>query len=249
MLILNYSNKIDCLVDLIKNSNKTLVITGAGASTESGIPDFRSKANGLWKKYNPEDVASINALKRDPQSFYKLNTQWWQQCIMAQPNHTHYALAKLEKLGWLLGIITQNIDGLHQRAGAQRVWEVHGHLRTCRCLKCQQEYNISRLDSGYNCDCGGVLRPNVVLFGDPMPEEYFTVEKVMSGCQLLLVIGSSLQVYPVASLPQLARQVVIINHDPTPWDDRAVLVLRESSGKVLKDLVTKLGNDQGPYYI
>ncbi|MEG6614971.1 NAD-dependent deacylase [Peptococcaceae bacterium 1198_IL3148] len=243
---MNYREKIEHLVSLVKISNKTLVLTGAGASTESGIPDFRSQKKGLWQKYNPEEVASLNALKRDPAKFYQLNMQWWRRCIEAQPNATHYGLAQLEKMGWLLGVITQNIDGLHQRAGSKRVWEVHGHLRTCRCFKCGRGYAFSQLESGYICHCGGVLRPDVVLFGDAMPKDYATAEKVMSGCQLLLVVGSSLQVYPVANLPQFARRLVIINHDPTPWDDRADLVLRESSGQVLGDVLANLDDEQGP---
>ncbi|MBO8137616.1 MAG: NAD-dependent deacylase [Desulfotomaculum sp.] len=247
---MQYRESIKLLVDLIKGSSKIIVLTGAGASTESGIPDFRSRNTGLWNKYKPEEVASVDALKKDPETFYKLNLQWWQGCLKAQPNRTHYALAELEKRGWLLGVITQNIDGLHQKAGSQRVWEVHGHLRSCRCTQCKKEYDINRLTENYWCDsCGSLLRPNVVLFGDPMPEDYYTAEKVMSGCQLLLVVGSSLQVYPVAGLPYMARQVAVINRDPTPWDESAAVVFNQTSSRVLNDVLELLKDETGPYYV
>ncbi|MTI81738.1 MAG: NAD-dependent deacylase [Firmicutes bacterium] len=247
---MHYQEKIKLLVDLVRKSGKTVVLTGAGVSTESGIPDFRSKDEGLWNKYKPEEVASIEALKRDPETFYKLNNKWWRNCLQAKPNQTHYALAQLEKMGWILGVITQNIDGLHQQAGSERVWEVHGHLRNCRCIKCQEKYEIDRLQGHYRCDtCDGLLRPNVVLFGDAMSEDYFTAEKVMAGCQLLLVVGSSLQVYPVAGLPFMARQVAVINRDPTPWDGEAVVAINKVSGKVLADILELLGQEKGPYYL
>lgn len=240
MSIQAYQEKIRQLAKLITNSKPTLVLTGAGASTESGIPDFRSSKSGLWENHNPQELASLSALKANPEKFYQLNLKWWGDCLQAQPNKTHYALAKLEQMGLILGTITQNIDGLHQKAGAERVWEVHGHLRGCRCIKCQQSYEIERLKQNFYCDCGGLLRPKVILFGDAMAKDYLTVEKVMTGCQLLLVVGSSLQVFPVAGLAYMARQVVIINHDPTPWDEEASLVFRQSSSQVLTDLVEQL---------
>ncbi|AEF93859.1 NAD-dependent deacetylase [Desulfotomaculum nigrificans CO-1-SRB] len=245
---LSYQARVHHLVQLIKESGKTVALTGAGASTESGIPDFRSQDSGLWNQVDPQKSVSIRALKKDPQSFYRFNFQWWDVCLQAKPNACHHSLARLEEQGWLLGVITQNIDGLHQRAGSQRVWEVHGHLRSCHCLHCGRMFDLARLKVEYHCTCGGLLRPDVVLFGDAMPEDYYTAEQVLSGCQLLLVIGSSLQVQPVAGLPRLARRVVIINHDPTPWDESAELVFRESAGQVLADVVKQLGNNTGPYY-
>lgn len=243
----DYRQNIVQLAQLIKKSKRTLVLTGAGASTESGIPDFRSSKSGLWEKYNPQEVASIDALKRNPEEFYRLNLQWWEECLQAKPNRTHYALAQLEKMGFLLGVITQNIDGLHQKAGSQRVWEVHGHLRHCQCLECRRPYDMERLKENIYCDCGGLLRPSVVLFGDSMAWDYFAAEKAMSGCQLLLVVGSSMQVYPVAGLAYMARKVVIINHDPTPWDEEAVLVFRQSAGQVLTDVLQQLEGQRGVF--
>lgn len=224
-----------------------MALTGAGVSTESGIPDFRSRNTGLWNQFDPEEVASIQALKRNPESFYRFNLRWWKGCLGAKPNAAHYTLADLERTGWLLGVITQNIDGLHQAAGSTRIWEVHGNLRSCFCLSCRKEYKMTHLYQGFYCNCGGLLRPNVVLFGDPMPQAYFVAEKVLSGCQLLLVVGSSLQVQPVASLPDLSRQVVIINKEPTPWDMAAALVFREPASQVLRDLANGLKNLHGPY--
>ncbi len=247
---MNYQQKIDQLVHLIKEAGQVLALTGAGASTESGIPDFRSKESGLWNGMPVEELASIRALRKDPQKFYDFHLRWWEVCLGAKPNDTHYALAKLEQTGWLLGIITQNIDGLHQKAGSRRLWEVHGHLRTCYCPQCGQEFAINRLKEDYLCpDCGWILRPRVVLFGDPIPKDYFVAEKVLSGCQLLLVVGTSLQVHPVNTLPQRARRMVIINHEPTPWDSSAELVFRESSGKVLTDITKHLAHIPGPYFI
>ncbi|MCL5289867.1 MAG: NAD-dependent deacetylase, partial [Firmicutes bacterium] len=155
---------------------------------------------------------------------------------------------ELERTGWLLGVITQNIDGLHQAAGSTRVWEVHGNLRICFCLSCSKDYDIDTLYQEIYCKhCGGLLRPHVVLFGDPMPQAYYSAEKILSGCQLLLVVGSSLQVQPVASLPDLSRQVVIINKEPTPWDEAAALVFTEPASRVLGDLVNDLKGQPGPY--
>ncbi len=244
------SEDIKGLAALVKKSKKTIALTGAGASTESGIPDFRSRNSGLWNKYNPEEVAGIRALLNNPQEFYRLNMQWWEVILQAKPNSVHLALAELEQMGWLLGVITQNIDGLHQAAGSTRVWEVHGHLRTCHCMECKNSYDIKQLIEDYHCPaCAGVLRPDVVLFGDPMPDDYFLAEKNMSGCDLLLVVGSSLQVYPVAGLPYLANKVVIINKEATPWDDKAELVFRRPAGEILTALVEQLQGTYGPYKI
>ncbi len=246
---MNYHEQIAALADLLKTCRPAYALTGAGISTESGIPDFRSPGTGLWTKYDPMKTASLTALRRDPARFYELNLTRWTSYRDCRPNNAHLALARLEKLGYLAGVITQNIDGLHIKAGSQRVWEVHGHLRTCRCTKCESVYPFDLLvdlyKSGQNpplCEkCGGVLRPNVVLFEDRMSDEFFTATQVLSGCQLLIVVGSSLTVYPVAGLPQLARRVVIINRDPTSWDEHAELVIRHSAGQVFTDLMAALG--------
>lgn len=246
---MDYREKVRALAGLIRESKKTFALTGAGISTESGIPDYRSPGSGLWEKLDPAKVSSISALRKDPAKFYSVNLERWVAYGNAQPNIAHLALARLEKAGCLVGTITQNIDSLHRKAGSERVWEVHGHLRTCRCMNCGRNYEFSYLvrqvRSGSNpplcAECKGVLRPNVVLFGDPMNEDFFQACQVLSGCQLLIVAGSSLSVYPVAGLPEFARRVVIINKTPTPWDDKAEIVINDSTGKVFGDLLEELG--------
>lgn len=247
---MSYEEKIQQLVNLLRKSKRTLALTGAGISTESGIPDFRSPGSGLWTKFDPFKVATVSALRRDPATFYKINLDRWTRFTDAKPNAAHYALARLERDNLLGGVITQNIDGLHRTAGSKTVWEVHGHLRTCHCMECKQSYPfeflVNQFNSGINpprCSCKGcrgILRMDVVLFEDPMGEDFFYATQAMAGCQLLIVVGSSLTVYPVASLPEKAGQLAIINQDPTPWDDRADVVINDKAGKVFTDILSVL---------
>lgn len=239
--------EISTLARLIRKSDRTLALTGAGISTASGIPDFRSPGTGLWEKIDPIAVSSLQAFERDPAAFWDNNLERWRTCIQAEPNPAHYALARLEREGLLAGVITQNIDGLHVRTGSQ-TWEVHGHLRTCRCRECGQRQEIDFLidqhREGRNpprCPCGDLLRPDVVLFGDMLGEDFNLAAQMLVDCQLLIVVGSSLQVYPVAALPRFAQQSVIINREPTPWDDRAALVLRDDIVPVFEALMSELG--------
>ncbi|MBE0466056.1 MAG: NAD-dependent deacylase [Candidatus Desulforudis sp.] len=240
-------DEIGILARLIRESDRNLALTGAGISTASGIPDFRSPGVGRWEKVNPAEVCSVEAFERDPAAFWDNNLDWWLACTRAVPNPAHHVLARLQREGLLLGVITQNIDGLHVRAGSQ-TWEVHGHLRTCRCVRCEERHEFSLLVDQYQagdnpplCPCGGVLRPDVVLFGDMLGDDFNAAAQVLSGCQLLIVVGSSLQVYPVAALPRFARKLVIINRDPTPWDGEAVLVLRGDIVGVFEALSRELG--------
>ena len=245
---MDYSEKISYLAGLIKKSPRTLALTGAGISTESGIPDFRSPGTGLWTKFDPIQVATVSALKRDPAAFYKINLDRWTRFTGAEPNAAHYALARLEEEGLLQGVITQNIDGLHSKAGTKQLWEAHGHLRTCRCMDCEHSYPLSFLVDQFNAGtnpplcrmCGGVLRLDAVLFEDPLGEDFTGAVQAVNKCRLLIVVGSSLQVYPVAALPERARQLAIINKEPTPWDDRADVVINESAGSVLTDVLAAL---------
>ncbi|MEW5952563.1 MAG: Sir2 family NAD-dependent protein deacetylase [Bacillota bacterium] len=250
---MDYRERIAAVAELIKTSTKTLALTGAGVSTESGIPDYRSPGTGLWEKMDPVKVSSLSALKRDPARFYDLNLDRWTAYNETEPNAAHLVLAKLEQLNLLLGVITQNIDSLHKKAGTVKLWEVHGHLRTCRCMDCGcGDYPFAGLVEQYRrgvnpprCQAcqNGVLRPDVVLFEDPMNEHFFHVTQILSGCQLLIVAGSSLTVYPVAGLPGASRRLVIVNNTPTPWDDRADIVLRESAGRVFTDILSELRGD------
>jgi len=243
----DYNEKISALAVLLKSNSPNFVLSGAGISTESGIEDFRSPGTGLWTKIDPMKYGTVSFLKKDPATFYDVNLKWWRR-FDVQPNDAHIAVAGLENKGLIVGVITQNIDGLHTRAGSHRIWEVHGHLRTCHCIRCGEVYPMqvlfNKYDSGENpplCSgCGSFLRPDVVLFEDPMSEDFFKAEMALTGCQVLVVAGSSLQVYPVAALPERCRHLVIINREETPWDDRAEIVINESLGKVFNDLMSCL---------
>ncbi|NLJ76085.1 MAG: NAD-dependent deacetylase [Peptococcaceae bacterium] len=245
---MDYTEKINRLANLIKDSSCTLALTGAGISTESGIPDFRSPG-GLWTKTNPMETASVFALKQDPAAFYKTNLMSWTGFTEKEPNPAHYALAKLEEKGLLTGVITQNIDGLHRKAGSKQLWEVHGHLRTCSCMYCKKRYPIDFLVNQFNeginpplCEaCSGVLRLDVVLFGDDLGGDFGGAVLAMHRCSLLLVVGSSLTVYPVAELPDMAPQLAIVNKESTAWDNKAEVVVNDTAGRVLTDVLTALG--------
>ena len=227
---------------------RSVALTGAGVSTESGLPDFRS-ADGLWATIDPARVASLSAFRRDPTAFYAFYRTRLSSLAGAVPNAAHRALARLEAEGILHLVVTQNVDGLHQEAGSHDVVEVHGNLRECRCTDCGAVLPIREmarpLDVGtIPCcaACGGLLRPNVVLFEELLPvAAYERAEAACRGCDVLLVVGSSLEVYPVAGLPDLAVQsgarLVIVNRDPTPCDGVAEVVVRGNAGTVLPAIV------------
>jgi NAD-dependent deacetylase len=195
----------------------------------------------------PTRVASVEALERDPVFFYRMNLPRWARIQEARPNSGHLALAELERAGFIQGVVTQNVDGLHLKAGSRRVYEVHGHLRTGHCLGCGRSFPFEEMWSQFErgslpprCGCGGMIRPDVVLFGDRMSEDYYAAERELANCDLLLVVGTSLQVYPVASLPRYARKLVIINLMPTPYDGEAEVVIRQPIGKAMADLLQAL---------
>ena len=242
-------DRLNKTVELIKKAKGFFALTGAGISTESGLPDFRSPGTGIWEKVDPIKTSSAQVFKSNPRLFFEAGFKRFITLQDAQPNKGHYALAKMEKMNILKGIVTQNIDGLHYKAGSRNIWEVHGHLRTGHCIECGRsypfEYMVEQLDHGHNppfCEnCSGIVRPDVVLFGDPMGKSFFEAERTLANeCDLLLVVGSSLTVYPVASLPQYVSKIVIINLQPTPYDDRAEVVFREKSGSILSKLLQLL---------
>jgi len=244
--VTEYKEKISLLASLIKEGNNTYVLTGAGISTDSGIPDFRTPGKGLWEKVDPMAVSTVSVLMNDPRTFYEQGFTRFASITEAEPNDGHYALARLEELGYIKGLITQNIDGLHVKAGSQKVWEVHGHLRSGYCLACKKEYPFAELVRQVDIaqipptckDCRGMLRPEIVLFGDPMPEAFFALQRLISReCDFMLVVGSSLVVYPVANLPAMADKLGIINLQPTSYDPQAEIVIHENSGRVLNDLL------------
>lgn len=232
---------------VLANSRATVALTGAGISTESGLPDFRS-ANGLWAGLDPMEVASLTAFRRRPEVFSSFYRARLARLAGARPNPAHRALVALEPYG-LTAVITQNVDGLHQQAGSRRVIELHGNLREGSCLACGWVGPISviteALDRGElpSCPvCGARPKPNVVLFEELLPAQaYRDADRCVRSAQVLLVVGSSLQVTPAAWFPGMAQAagaaVVIVNDSPTPVDETADVVLRGRAGEVLPDLV------------
>jgi NAD-dependent deacetylase len=232
----------------LRGGRLNVALTGAGASTESGLPDFRSK-DGLWGGTDPTRVASVSAFQQDPAAFYAFYQTRLAALAGAAPNAAHRALAQLESLGVLHLVVTQNVDGLHLRAGSREVVEVHGNLREARCAGCGALVSIVEMAGPLRAGalpqcgrCGGLLRPNVVLFGEVLPAAaYARAEAACQQCDALLVVGSSLQVHPVAGLPALAvrhgGKLAIVNRDPTPCDELAEVVVRGEAGTVLPRIV------------
>jgi NAD-dependent deacetylase len=234
---------------LIHESRRTAAFTGAGHSTPSGIPDFRSPDSGLWEKHNPMLVASIWAFRLNPNSFYDWIRPMVDNLSNAEPNPAHHALAMLEQLGYLQVVITQNIDDLHQRAGSRRVLELHGHLREATCVRCYKKVTVDpaveqHIRNGQvpRCKCGGVMKPDVILFGEQLPIR--VLNQAMDEarrCDLILVAGSSLEVTPAADIPFLAvdsgAKAIIVNLEPTAFDPRADIVIHGDVAEILPLLV------------
>jgi NAD-dependent deacetylase len=244
---------VEQLADLIRSRQPCVVLTGAGVSTESGIPDFRSPT-GLWAQFDPLEYGSIEAFRRDPVkvwSFYKPRVTMLTE---AEPNPAHHALAELERLGFVEAVVTQNIDLLHERAGSRELVEVHGSIRTATCPCCGERYELERVvellaeaDAPACPACGSVLKPDVVFFGELLPPE--PIERAFElarRARLLLVVGSALEVHPVAGLPletlDAGGELAIVNRGPTAYDRRASLRIEESAGEALPALVAALGS-------
>jgi len=236
--------------DLIRRSRYLVALTGAGISTPSGIPDFRSEGSGLWTIYDPMEVASIWAFSRRPEAFFEWVRPLARRIREAQPNPAHYALARLEAAGILKALITQNIDDLHQKAGSRRVIEVHGHLREATCIRCYHKvaaapYLEAFLQDGTipRCpQCGGVLKPDIILFGEQLPVRAFmAAQQEARRADVFLVAGSSLEVAPAGDLPLLAKEhgarLVIINLSPTAADRYADVRIQGDVAEVLPQLV------------
>jgi len=233
------------LVDLIRARQPCVVLTGAGVSTESGIPDFRSPT-GIWAQYDPMEYASIWAFQRDPVKVWEFYGRRLGVLVDAEPNPAHLALAELERRGLVAAVVTQNIDRLHERAGSVEVVEVHGSIRTSSCYRCglrvPMEQVVPRLPVPTCEACGAVLKPDVVMFGEQMPErELERAFKLAREAALLLVVGSSLEVYPIAGLPEetlaAGGSLAIVNHGPTPYDAEASVKVDGSAGDVLAAIV------------
>ncbi len=238
---------IDTLATWWIEASYRVVLTGAGMSTESGLPDFRSP-QGLWKQKDPRKLASISALLANPAEFYEFYRMRLAALHKAEPHEGHRVLAQLQKERLLNAIITQNVDGLHQKAGATRVIELHGNLREAVCLNCGNRYSSKVLEEKDfpACEaCGGKLKPGVVLFGETLPHDALRqADMETKRARLFVVIGSSLEVSPANYFPLLARDVgarlVFINLEPTDMDDQAHLIIRGKAGEVLEELYAKI---------
>jgi NAD-dependent deacetylase len=236
------------LKDLVNESNRIVAFTGAGISSESGIPTYRGNG-GLWSKYDPSIYANIDFFLRDSTYYWNFfRDERYPMLKQAKPNAAHYALVELEKRGKISRIITQNIDGLHQMAGHSYVIELHGNARKILCLHCDKTFTTDEVyeklkrEIPPKCSCGGNLKPNVIFFGESLPQDALEEATIVAkNCDLFLVLGSSLVVYPAANLPEIAKKentsLVIINIDPTPLDDIADIVIHKSASKVLSEVV------------
>jgi NAD-dependent deacetylase len=241
---------VEKAAELLSGARRGLALTGAGVSAESGIPTFRGEG-GLWTKYDPVKVSSIDSFLADPVSYWQVSKDRGRIALAAKPNAGHTALAALEQAGHLVAIVTQNTDGLHQDSGARRVIELHGSGRKVQCLECgaiesrQDVQDRLNLEMPPRCRaCGGaLLKPTVVLFGEPMPVEAVTLARELAEqADVMLVVGTSLVVYPAAEIPLVAARagapMIVINAEPTPFDRFAEVVIHGRSGEVLPQILS-----------
>lgn len=240
---------VERLAELLRAHQPCVVLTGAGISTESGIPDFRS-AQGIWQTYDPMEFATIDAFLADPAKVWDFYRMRLAALAEAQPNSGHHALADLERRGWIDAVITQNVDGLHARAGSRRVVEVHGSIRTASCAACgttvASEEAVAALPLP-TCPSGHVLKPDVVLFGELLPQAAIDRAIALAAeAGLLLVVGSSLEVHPVAGLPlettAAGGVLAIVNRGATQFDDDAEVCIDAGAGETLGALARALSD-------
>ncbi len=240
---------VERLAELVRERQPTVVLTGAGISTESGIPDFRSR-DGIWARYDPMEYASIDAFLADPAKVWEFYGMRLHVLRDAEPNDGHRPLADLEDRGWVRAVITQNIDRLHERAGSRALVEVHGSIRTSSCLDCGTvvpfDEVVSLLPVPACPSCSRILKPDVVMFGEALPGAAIArATQLAFEAQLMLVVGSSLEVYPVAGLPletlAAGGSLAIVNRGATPLDMRAALTIDAGAGEALRALADALG--------
>jgi NAD-dependent deacetylase len=247
---------IEYVTGLIRDAQHTVVLTGAGVSTQSGIPDFRSEGSGLWSRDEPLEVASLLTFRTHPEIFFEWFRPLARQIFFAQPNAAHLALARLEAKGYLDAILTQNIDMLHHKAGSQCVFELHGTLRSLSCTQCYRQFGYEAylppfVENGKipHCpDCFAILKPDVILFGEQLPQKVlFDAQRLSRGCDLMIVIGSSLEVLPVAGLPMQAldrgAHLIIINNSSTYLNVRADIVLSEDAAIIIPAIAERVLHD------
>lgn len=248
-------NLLDRAAGLVARARRLVVFSGAGVSTESGIPDFRSPT-GIWARYDPDEFSYQNFIRSEEgrRRYWQLGRELYATVRDARPNAAHLAIAELERLGLLDCVITQNIDNLHQKAGTspERVIELHGNATRARCLACGQAFTRdeiqARLEAGEEipaCRCGGIIKPHTVLFGEAMPPlETLEAERRSRAADCFLVVGSSLVVYPAAYMPLYAKEggsaLIIVNLTPTPLDEHADVRIPGRAGEAMAGLVTRV---------
>lgn len=250
----NVEKSIEQAASLISHASYVVAFTGAGVSTDSGIPDYRSAESGIWNDVDQLRIASIHGFKQDPSAFYHWVRPLTDTILKAQPNPAHHALVQLENAGLLKAIITQNIDMLHTRAGNTLVYELHGHMRTGTCIHCFQKYDGKKMLHAYletgeipRCtQCSkGVIKPDVILFGEQLPIRVFqSAQEATRQSDLMIIIGSSLEVAPASDIPVLAARtgakIVIINLEPTPADSMADVVIHARAADILPRIVSQV---------
>ncbi len=242
------------LAELIRSRAPVVALTGAGISVPSGIPDFRSPGSGLWTQVDPMEVAHIDVWRADPRRFWRFYGERFHVLEDKRPNRAHEVLAELERRGLLAAVITQNIDRLHERAGSREVVEVHGSIARSSCLRCGSRYPLAEVRARLaadpegvpRCDCGAPLKPDVVLFGEYLPMEALArAERLAAGAALLLCIGTSLEVHPVAGLPErtlaAGGALAILTRSRTPYDSRAEVRLGGDVVEELEQVLAALG--------
>jgi NAD-dependent deacetylase len=244
---------IEDAAELVRKAKRAVVLTGAGISTPSGIPDFRSEGTGLWSRDEPLEVASLSTFRTSPERFFEWFRPLAGQIFYADANAAHTALAQLEHAGYIKTIITQNIDALHQKAGSLCVVETHGTTRTLTCTSCYQKYEAEAylrpfIDEGRIplCPhCSGILKPDVILFGEQLPHAaWVQAQRAVRQCDLMLVAGSSLEVLPVAGLPIQAldrgAHLIVVNNTPTYINVRADVVLLKDVASILPEIAKRV---------
>ncbi len=246
------TNALEDAAGLFRRARRIVVLTGAGISTPSGIPDFRSEGTGLWSRDEPLEAASLTTFRTSPEKFFQWFRPLASQIFNAQPNAAHLALADLERHGTMVSIATQNIDGLHQKAGSNKVFELHGTIRTLSCTQCFKRYESPPFLQAYIengtiplcANCNGILKPDVILFGEQLPQSaWFEAQRETRQADLMLVAGSSLEVLPVAGLPMQAvdrgAHLIVINNTPTYINIRADVVLMEDVAATLPEIIKR----------
>lgn len=234
-------------IEKLKNAKKVLFFTGAGISAESGISTFRGK-EGIWNKLRPEELANFNSFLKNP----KLVWEWYQMrrdiVHKSDPNKGHFAIAEMEKYFQSVTVVTQNVDNLHRRAGSNTVFELHGNIEKNYCIDCNKRYdyvNFEDSNESPKCKCGGLIRPDIVWFGEMLPEDQYSAsEKAAKECDILFAVGTSAVVYPAAYIPMIAKEnrkyLVEVNIEQTEMSRIADLVLLGKSGEILPEIVEAL---------